>query len=145
MKKTLSASVALFIVFVAAIFNINLSQAQDIRASKLTWKVIRLDDTASKESMDYTAEFITYTDQRKITWNQQNGAHVSDFKITGMEGDWKDIGVEGKVEFTVEYYGKNGKLWIGREGDKLEVRLFFMEDSTNRMPYVFHVSSVTKS
>lgn len=118
------------------------AQTANIESDVLQWEVDGLYDSAANTSVDFTCQFITYPDS-KIVWIQKDD-YTSEFTIRSSSSDWTDPSVSGVVDYNVKYADKRGTLRISRVSDLTQIRMYFIDDNKNIMPYIFHVKSVTK-
>jgi hypothetical protein len=118
------------------------AQTLSVENDILEWQVDNLYDTAANVTSAFTCQFITYPDS-KIAWVQKDN-YTIEFNIRSTEGNWDDPDQAGSMEYSVKYEDKKGKIRISRSVDGIQIRMFFMEDDKNTMPYVFHVTALTK-
>ncbi|NJN28667.1 MAG: hypothetical protein HC819_23165 [Cyclobacteriaceae bacterium] len=119
------------------------SQELNFKRDVIVWEVNKLTDTSSDSTITYRCQFIT--DKSGIVkWLQEDGDFITKFKIQSSNGDWLDFSKDGARTLAVTYLDKKGSIQLsGKDGVKL-VKFEFIEDGENTLPFIFHVSSISK-
>src|SRR3977135_4054400 len=89
--------------------------SQDVRTSTIEWKSTKSTNQVDQATNDYTCSFTTHGDQ-SIGWNQKN---ISTYTITGVEGSWTNVAVDGQIIYHVSNGSLSGDLLINRVGGVL--------------------------
>jgi hypothetical protein len=118
------------------------SQVISIPTDTVSWQVDSLTDVAHDHSNSYTCTFTTYGTS-KIVW-MQSADNVTEFPIQAAAGGWGNPQAEGHTDYSVTYQAKTGKLWFERTADGIRIKMTFMENGENTMPFIFRVTSVNK-
>jgi hypothetical protein len=138
---------SLYIIFTLAMLglgvNIGKAQTLSIGNDVLQWDVDQLyDSAANSTASDFTSQFITYGNS-KIVWVQKNN-YTTEFTIRSADGNWNDPALDGSKDYYVKYDTRRGRIRITKNGNVIQIKMFFIESNKNTMPYVFHVKTVSK-
>jgi hypothetical protein len=119
------------------------AQTLSIGNDVLQWDVDQLyDSAANTTASDFTSQFITYGNS-KIVWVQKNNYNI-EFTVRSADNNWNDPASDGSKDYYIKYDTRRGKIRIAKNGNLIQIKMFFFENNKNTMPYVFHVKSVSK-
>jgi hypothetical protein len=119
-------------------------QAQSLHVGQdiLTWKVDRADFIAKDSSMTVSCGFVTQGSQ--IKWIQKDGGYTTTFTVNSSSGTWDDPNTEGWMLYQVTTSGRTGSIRIEKKGSDTTVKVTFLNNGADTLPYFFHVTSVSK-
>jgi hypothetical protein len=119
------------------------AQALSMKSDAIVWHVDSLTDVRYDSVMAYTCQFIT--DQSgKFRWIQEDGTFVTEFRIKTSTGTWTEVDKDGSRSLSVDYLDKKGAVQLSRVNGAIRVKIDYVVEGENALPYIFHVASVTK-
>jgi hypothetical protein len=119
------------------------AQSLNIGNDVLQWDVDQLYDSAASDTKsDFTSQFITYGNS-KIVWVQKDN-YTTEFTVRSADNTWNDPTLDGSKDYYVKYDTRRGRIRITKNGNVIQIKMFFIENNKNTMPYVFHVKTVSK-
>ncbi len=118
--------------------------AQDIKKTKLDWTVTGLLDLDTKESANYSCSFTT-NGTNDILWKQGGGKLIRTLHVISIDGDWKDIQIEGFVTYYIDEDGEKGTLIFKRSASGTTIVLDLSQSTYARLKQQFSVSRIAKS
>ena len=133
------------LLVISLIFISYIAYSQELNFSKdiIVWEVNKLTDTNSDSTIAYSCQFIT--DQSgNVKWLQEDGDFITEFKIQSSKGDWLDFSKGGVRTFSVNYLDKKGTIEVVRKDGEDHIMFEFIEIGENTLPFIFHVSSISK-
>lgn len=116
--------------------------AQNPVTDNISWRSEILFDSTDRATMPFVSEFRVFPAKKKIDWMQNNNSYVTSFSINGAQGKWPDFKSDGKVVFSVSYFGRNGQLWIERSGGLTRIGLCIPEGGKNLLPLSFSINNI---
>lgn len=119
------------------------TQTISIERDTLTWSIDAMTDVANDTTFGYSCKFVSYPGS-KVIWLQPTDNYITEFEILRSSGTWKDVNEEGSKEYLVRYFGRKGKLMFRFGGGDRSIAIELPEDGSNSLPYIFHVSKITK-
>src|ERR1700740_523607 len=93
--------------------------SQNVRTSTIEWKSTKSTNQVDQATNDYTCSFTTHGDQ-SMDWNQSS---ISTYTITGVEGSWANVAVDGQITYHISSGTLSGDLLISRVSGVLALRL----------------------
>lgn len=124
------------------LFSISNVEGQSMIAENLRWSAVKFLDHSTTETTSHNSSFETSSE--KILWIQRGGKLVYEFTISGSEGIWPDVSVNGQLVFFVEFKGNKGTVKFSRENELITIKPEILVEGTNMLPYTFTINSITK-
>lgn len=115
--------------------------SQSIEADVIEWTADHLSDLRTNIDTTYHATFLTAA-KEKIKWIQ--GDYIIEMTVRGSEGTWNDVSQDGSFKYKVSINDKQGTLVFSRLSGQVVVRMEFLEEMVNALPYEFRISNVTR-
>lgn len=112
------------------------SMSQNILQQKTVWYSTRAINTDSQNDLSMESQFIINA-QNTIEWKQNQGLKTYTYTIVNSQSGWADVAQNGSIQYNVRFNGINGAITIGRKDGGLFIKLEFIEEGSNTMPYEF--------
>src|SRR5882672_10991025 len=98
------------------------SDAQDIRQKTLNWTSSSNINQADNDTTTYSCSFSTLADQQ-VNWIQKNGADVSTYTVTSVEGTWPNVNTDGQVTYHVSQGSLAGAIILSKVNGAVSIRM----------------------
>jgi hypothetical protein len=85
--------------------------AQDIASSNLTWIVDQTTDVGSSTTINYSCEIKTFG-SGSVKWIQKKGEKVTNYQVSGTEGTWTNIALNGSFTYLLVRENKTCSMKI---------------------------------
>jgi hypothetical protein len=115
--------------------------AQSIEDDVVEWTADHLFDLRAHVDTSYHCKFITYR-QERLEWVQND--YVVVMPILSSEGEWHNLEADGIYIFNVRLKDMSGKIVFARVSGEVQVRMEFLEGSSNSLPFLFNISEINK-
>jgi hypothetical protein len=112
--------------------------AQNIKVTQITWHLDSLTDLNTTSTSAYSGTFKTDGHQN-IQWIQNNGAYITEFVVSSIEGNWENILENGNILFHVSYEELIGTLLFERTTDGSFITLSLQLPSGEKLHHKYHV------
>lgn len=124
-------------IFVQFLVLISLTcHAQSPSSQSIKWNISELTDLKTDTVQNYESYFITYQTER-IVWVQKKREDT--FLINGMEEDWNNINVSGRIKYDINVGGQSGTLAVVRQENVIEIILSLTNAAGKQLEYKFKV------
>ena len=114
-----------------------------IEHDTIRWQVSSFYDESNHETLNETGSFIL-KGGLNIKWIQDADQATHDFTIVNREGNWPDLSQNGSMTFMVERNNRPGKIVFTRTSERTSIRMEFIRDNINVMPFTFNVIGLEK-
>lgn len=114
------------------------SLAQDAVSAGLQWQASKMIDEAHGVTQDNASVFKTAPGN--LQWVQ--GKITDSFQVTGTNGNWRDITVNGKITFNISDGTDSGTVTIERSAGGIKLKFDISQGSSERLVRTFQIASV---
>lgn len=116
-------------------------KAQDIKSETLVWTATKVMDDADSTITDYSCTFTTHG-ITSIDWNQNAGARLYSYSVTGVEGSWTNVLADGQATYQIESPKVKGTLVFSRQNGQAQAHLITSVNGQITLDYIFYFDTV---
>jgi hypothetical protein len=116
--------------------------AQDVRTSTISWSSGKNVNNADNATTGFVCSFVSHADQ-KVDWNQRNGAYVTSYTVTSVDGSWTNASADGQVVYHVTSGQLAGTITFSRLNGNTTVRMSLSLNGKPNFDFTFLIDSIT--
>jgi hypothetical protein len=118
------------------------AQVISIGSDSIVWSVDQLTDLLQNQTQSYECKFITSAEG--IVWLQRDDDYQKTLAVSSVSGNWSDLSSDGFYQYAVTFQNRSGTLRFEKASDTVTIRMSFVENGKDTMPFLFHVKSISK-
>ncbi|HYG19124.1 MAG TPA: hypothetical protein VD816_09345 [Ohtaekwangia sp.] len=107
MKRILMCAVCTIVVTIHG--STVLKAQNNFAADTIRWNCSRMHNLNNGDNFIFNCVVKSYG-LEKIEWIQKSGAQVFTFSITGVDGEWQDVTLPGRLALQISYEGNPGEM-----------------------------------